>query len=105
MFAAPGVKSAMLSYYRQNLSPAVLIGLRKTRGSQAREIPVRTLAITGAEDGCVDTRIFDIAFRDTDFPKGVRVERIAGAGHFAHLEKPEIVNPLLIEQFRSTQSF
>ena len=29
-FAAPGVKKAMLSYYRQNVSPGIMLGLKKT---------------------------------------------------------------------------
>lgn len=97
LFSAPGVKKGMLGYYRQNLSPTVMLGLRKTKGSQATSIPVRTLAITGAEDGCVDTRLYEIAFKPQNFPAGFRIERIEGVGHFAQLEKPETVNRLLLE--------
>lgn len=102
LFSAPGVKRAMLGYYRQNLSPAIMVGLRKTIGSQAARIPVRTLAITGAEDGCVDTRLFDVAFRAENYPAGHRIERLEGAGHFAHLEQPETVNRLLLDWFAQT---
>jgi pimeloyl-ACP methyl ester carboxylesterase len=97
VFAAPGVKAAMLAYYRQNASPAIMFGLKKTEASQLTTVPVPTLAITGADDGCIDTRLYDHVFMQSDFPKGLMIERIAGAGHFAHLEKPETVNALLLD--------
>ena len=96
-FGAPGVKHAMLAYYRQNATPPVLLGWRKTPATSRTLVPVRTLAITGSDDGCMDTRLYDHLFREEDFPKGIRVERIHGAGHFAHQEKPDEVNALLVE--------
>lgn len=98
-FEAPGVKKAMLSYYHQNASPGVLLGWKKTEAAALTTVPVRTLAITGQDDGCMDTRLYDHAFLDEDFPGGYRVERLAGAGHFAHQEDPERVNRLLLEWF------
>ncbi|PHS21576.1 MAG: epoxide hydrolase [Robiginitomaculum sp.] len=97
VFAAPGVKTAMLAYYRQNASPAIMFGLKKTEASLLTTVPVPTLAITGAEDGCIDTRLYDHVFMRSDFPKGLSIERIAGAGHFVHLEKPEAINALLLD--------
>ena len=58
---------------------------------------MRTLAITGENDGCVDTRMYDHVFLEEDFPMGVRVERIKNAGHFAHQEKPDEINSLLLD--------
>lgn len=98
-YSAPGVTNAMLSYYRQNASPAIMLGLRKTEAMRLTSVAVPTLAITGADDRCIDTRLYDLAFSDPDFPAGFNVERIAGAGHFAHQEKPEMINALLIEWF------
>ena len=96
-FDAPGVAQAMLAYYRQNATPPVLPGWRKTPATERTVVPVRTLAITGADDGCMDTRLYDHLFRDEDFPKGIRVERFHGAGHFVHLERPDEFNELLLE--------
>ena len=96
-FGAPGVKKAMLAYYRQNASPGIMLGLKKTEASVLTNVPVRTLAITGADDGCMDTRLYDRVFHEDDFPSGVRVERIPGAGHFTHQERPDEVNRLLLE--------
>ena len=95
-FELPGVKRAMLSYYRQNASPGVLLGLKKTEATKLTTVRVRTLAITGVDDGCMDTRLYDHVFLAEDFPNGVRVERIQNAGHFTHQEKPDEVNRLTL---------
>lgn len=100
-FEAPGVKQAMLAYYRQNASPAVLLGWKKTPATTLTRVPVRTLAITGADDGCMDTRLWDHAFVDEDFPMGALVKRIDAAGHFVHQERPELVNALLVDWLRA----
>jgi len=96
-FEAPGVKRAMLSYYRQNVSPGIMLGWKKTEAMALTTVPVRTLAMTGADDGCIDTRLYDHVFLEEDFPNGFRVERIQGAGHFTHQEKPEEVNRLILD--------
>ncbi|MFK8001537.1 MAG: alpha/beta fold hydrolase [Polyangiales bacterium] len=96
-FAKPGVKKAMLAYYRANASLSVALGWNtgQNTGEDLTRVPVPTLAIAGVDDGCIDLRMFDHSFPDADFPKGVRIERIQNAGHFAHLEKVEQVNRLL----------
>jgi pimeloyl-ACP methyl ester carboxylesterase len=96
-FEAPGVKRAALSYYRQNVSPTILFGLKITEAMKLRTVPVRTLVIAGDEDGCMDPRIYEHAFEAEDFPAGFRIERIAAAGHFAQLEQPDRVNALLLD--------
>lgn len=101
-FEAPGVKRAMLAYYRQNVSPAIMLGFKASEAMSLTTVPVRTLAITGALDGCMDTRLYDHVFLDEDFPKGFRVERIQGAGHFAHQEKPDEINRLILDWLTST---
>ena len=98
-FREPGVLEAALAYYRA-LPDFISAEGRRAWGSVLSDIPVPTLAITGEIDGCLDTRMHDTmneAGREDDFPAGLRVERIPGAGHFLHQEKPEIVNPLLLD--------
>ena len=56
-----------------------------------------TLALTGVLDGCMDTRLHDLAIHPDDFPGGVRMIRVEGAGHFLHREEPEEVNGVLID--------
>jgi pimeloyl-ACP methyl ester carboxylesterase len=96
-FAAPGVGQAMLSYYRQNVSLPILLGVKASPVNGLREVPVRTLAITGTEDGCMDTRLYAYTMLERDFPAGLRIERIEGAGHWAHMERPDEVNRLLLD--------
>lgn len=92
----PGVKRAALGYYRAMFdfrSPAA------KQTMQLLESPFRvpTLAITGALDGCIDTRLHDLVMNEADFPAGFRVERVEGAGHFLHQEKPDEVNQILLD--------
>jgi len=96
-FEAPGVHHAMLAYYRQNASPSVLLGRTNSLARGLTTVPVRTLAMYGADDGCMDGRLYDHLFREEDFPAGFRIERIESAGHFVHLDSPEVVNRQLLE--------
>ena len=102
-FEAKGVKRAMLAYYRQNVSPGVMLGFKKTEATTLTTVPVRTLAITGADDGCMDTRLYDHVFLDEDFPNGIQVERIQNAGHFTHQEKPDEVNRLILNWLKADE--
>jgi len=97
--AKPGVKRAALGYYRA-MADLRSAAARETMRLLESKIPVPTLALTGALDGCMDTRLHDVTMRKEDFPAGFEVVRIEGAGHFLHQEKPEEVNPILIDWLR-----
>ena len=99
-FAEPGVKKAALAYYRSAFG-FFSDAARETNRLLGGEILVPTLALTGALDGCMDTRLHDIAMRDEDFPAGVETVRIDGAGHFLHQEKPDEVNRVLLDWLES----
>jgi len=92
----PGVKSAALGYYRA-MFESKTEAARRTRELSEAKINVPTLAFTGALDGCIDTRLYDYAMVDEDFPAGLEVFRMEGAGHFLHQEKPDDFNALLID--------
>ncbi len=94
--AQPGVKRAALGYYRDAFS-FLSRAARETRALLSSPIRVPTLAFTGDRDGCMDTRMHDIAMQERDFPSGFEVERVQGAGHFLHQEKPELVNRILLD--------
>ncbi|MGD8418127.1 MAG: alpha/beta hydrolase [Pseudomonadales bacterium] len=95
---APGVTTAALSYYRAALAPRAFTP--SARAAARFAVPVPTLAITGARDGCIDTQVFERLTYEQDFPGGVELQRIPDAGHFAHQEQPEAVNGLILEWLR-----
>ena len=87
----PEVKAAALAYYRCLFR--VWTGEhRNGRRWLMHPVSLPTLMISGHKDGCMDTRLFDEALVDADFPAGVELYRLMGAGHFCHLEKPDLVN-------------
>jgi len=93
--AQPGVKRAALGYYRASFGlPSA--ASRATQRLAESKIPVPTLALTGALDGCMDTRLHDVAMVAKDFPAGMQVVRMEAAGHFFHQEKPDEFNQILL---------
>jgi pimeloyl-ACP methyl ester carboxylesterase len=97
-FGASGVLEAALGYYR-NLLAFDSSSTRATRALlKGTRIEPPTLAITGARDGCIDTRTYDYAMDERYFRK-VLVERVENAGHFVHQETPEQVNLLMLDWF------
>jgi len=94
-FRQPGVTTAALSYYRAALAPRAFTPA--ARAAARFPVPVRTLAITGDRDGCIDTHVFERLMYAQDFPNGMHLERIPAAGHFVHQERPEAVNPLILD--------
>ena len=95
-FAQPGVKAAALSYYRQALDARSDAG-KAGAALFARPIQVPTLGLTGQLDGCIGSDVFERCMPPALFPKGARVRRLAGVGHFLHLEQAQAVNALVLE--------
>ena len=94
----PGVRSAALGYYRAALSiKALLVSAEEAHYA----VPVPTLAMSGARDGCIASDVFERLTVADDFPQGVTFHRVSGAGHFLHQEKPEVVNALLLDWLSS----
>lgn len=91
----PGVRDAVLGYYRC-LFRVWTEPHRQGRQWLAYPVTAPTLMITGSRDGCMDTHLFEHGLVDRDFPGGIEMYRLMGAGHFCHLEKPERVNAKLI---------
>ncbi|MDX1693407.1 MAG: alpha/beta fold hydrolase [Ketobacteraceae bacterium] len=99
-FAQPGVKQAALGYYRCMFKALTARG-RDTLALLQRPVEVPALLITGANDGCMRTELFESTLEKRDFPAGVAIQRIAGAGHFVHLEAPETVSALLLDHLEN----
>ncbi|HET9236596.1 MAG TPA: alpha/beta hydrolase [Oligoflexus sp.] len=99
----PGVKRAALGYYRALLDRHSVREARATVRLLKKTIQVPTLALTGENDGCMDTRLHDILMKPADFPAGLEIMRVSGAGHFLQQERPELINQKLIEHFKASE--
>jgi pimeloyl-ACP methyl ester carboxylesterase len=95
----PGVLTAALRYYRAALDPLSQAAAESRRLAFA-PVTVPTLALTGADDGCIDSRLYDHLMRPKDFSGGLEVVRIRRAGHFLHQEQPAEVNARILEWLR-----
>lgn len=87
---APGVMAAALGYYRDLLAlwrPRV----RALHALSRRPAPVPALYMAGERDGCVPASAFAAAWSATTFERPGELRTIASAGHFLHLEQPEVV--------------
>lgn len=96
VMAAPGVMEAALAWYAQALMPdaaAVARALPLVNGA----VSVPTLGIVGADDGCVGADIFRAAMDAVNYPAGVEVAVVPGAGHFVQREAADDVNRLLTD--------
>ncbi|MCA9714081.1 MAG: alpha/beta hydrolase [Myxococcales bacterium] len=92
----PGTLEAALAYYRQTRpGPRGLRYYVRTLRELLRPISSNTLILAGVRDGCVGVEAFARAREFVDGP--CRVELIADAGHFLHLERPELVRALVTE--------
>jgi pimeloyl-ACP methyl ester carboxylesterase len=95
-FRQPGVPRAALDYYRR-LFDWFALPNRRARGLIARPVAMPVLVLHGRTDGCMDARLAAASIRPAQFPAGVKLEVVEGAGHFLHREQPERVNTLLLD--------
>ena len=99
-FRQPGVCNGALAYYRAALSPRSFPISPEARKAAGYQVAVPTLAMTGVEDHCIDSAIFQRLMREEDFPAGMVIREISGAGHFPQQEQPDQVNALLLDWLR-----
>jgi pimeloyl-ACP methyl ester carboxylesterase len=81
----PANLTAAIGYYRAIFSSGGIPG-----GG-----PQPTLYLHGNTDGCLDVGL--TANAEAHLPPGSKVEIIDGAGHFMHVEKPDVVNKLILD--------
>jgi len=92
--ADPACLAAAISYYRAvgRDDPAGRYAAEQQAVSRVNPQP--TLYLHGAHDGCISA---DLARSAEPFlASGSRLEIIANAGHFLHLERPAEVNPRIL---------
>jgi pimeloyl-ACP methyl ester carboxylesterase len=93
----PANLAAALGYYRATLGnvgvdPA--LDAVQAKGAEATAQP--TLYLHGSTDGCMGVEVAEAA-RGLLTSPGSRMEVVEGAGHFLHLERPDVVNGLVVE--------
>lgn len=93
----PANLAAALGYYRATLGD----GPKHERYEPAQRAtqqppPQPTLYLHGLDDGCVGAEL--AAGVESTLPAdGSRVVMVEGAGHFLHLEQPEVVDRIIVE--------
>ena len=96
-FRKPGVAEAAIGYYRHSVNRSLQDPALKDIQERvdAGSVPVPTLALHGTRDrpGRLE------AFQDMDrfFTGGLEKVIVQGTGHFMHQEKPQEVNPRIVE--------
>jgi pimeloyl-ACP methyl ester carboxylesterase len=96
--AAPGGVDAAIGYYRHLLNPLKHDKrLAAVEAAASGWVPVPTLYLHGADDGCVGTDMVAPDELKNLFPGGLEVEILPGVGHFLHLEDPATVNRRIVE--------
>jgi pimeloyl-ACP methyl ester carboxylesterase len=95
-FRQAGILRGALQYYRAALAPSALPISPSARKASRFQVPVNTLAITGANDCCIDADVFSQLMYTEDFPAGLELKKVAAAGHFPHQEQAEAFNDLLL---------
>ena len=96
----PGVLNAALNWYR-NLPRFWTDAHKQARAWLMMPVNVPTLVLMGRKDGCMSPRLLAHTLVEADFPAGLQVEEVAGAGHFLHLERPDRVTALLSEHLQA----
>jgi pimeloyl-ACP methyl ester carboxylesterase len=95
--SAPGSLSAALDYYRfvygtKDADPA----LAEVQAAYLQPTPVPTLYLHGTDDGVMGAEIVVEDELRPHFPAGLELVMVQGAGHFLHLEQPDVVNHRIV---------
>jgi pimeloyl-ACP methyl ester carboxylesterase len=96
----PANLAAAIGYYRAMLGTTEPDPTYAAQAAAAGLTPPQpTLYLHGVDDGCMG---IDLAADSAQFlSPGSEFASIPGAGHFLHVERPEVVNPLILDWVRS----
>lgn len=102
-FLEADVAWAATRYYRALFTPwrgntRMLYALAR------RALNVPTLALTGAQDGCMQAELFDVLVDPAMFPAGIQCQRLADCGHFLQAEQPHAVLAALLPHLLMSQA-
>jgi pimeloyl-ACP methyl ester carboxylesterase len=70
--------------------------LADAQAAAGRVPPQPTLYLHGRDDGCIGVEVAEDASRELG-DSTVTIEIVDGAGHFLHLERPDVVNARILE--------
>ncbi|MES3040630.1 MAG: alpha/beta hydrolase [Pseudomonadota bacterium] len=101
-FLEADVAWAATRYYRALFTPwrgntRMLYALAR------RALKVPTLALTGAQDGCMQAELFDVLVDPAMFPAGIQCQRLPDCGHFLQVEQPQAVLLALLPHLVASQ--
>ncbi|TXK39311.1 alpha/beta fold hydrolase [Nonomuraea sp. C10] len=88
----PANLAAAIGYYRAMMGTTPASGRYPDPG-RAESTPI--LYLHGDRDGCLTPDVVKQAL--PHLPPGSRAELVPGAGHFLHLERPDVVNRLVLD--------
>ena len=94
--ANPANLQAALGYYRATIGagkkdPA----LDAAQAATGQVPPQPTLYLHGRNDGCIGVEVAELAA--TMAPPNLTVEIVDDAGHFLHIERPDVVNRRIVD--------
>jgi pimeloyl-ACP methyl ester carboxylesterase len=96
--ADPANLAAAVGYYRAMFDTSShLPAFAEAQAATQLPTPQPTLYLHGVNDGCLGVEMVTDAVAAALPAEGSRVELVDGAGHFLHLEQPEIVNRLVVD--------
>lgn len=92
----PAHLAAALGYYRATLGDGLRDPALEELQAMTSTVPTQpTLYLHGADDGCIGVGVAESARAGVG--DHVSIEVVAGAGHFLHLEQPDLVNDRILE--------
>ena len=95
--ATPSVVAVVTGYYRAILGAAPDPAYAAEASAPGMP-PQPTLYLHGEDDGCMGVAF--AAGAGAGLSRASRVEILPGVGHFLHVERPDVVNPMIVEWLR-----
>jgi pimeloyl-ACP methyl ester carboxylesterase len=99
----PANLAAAIGYYRATVGSGTRApAYDAVEATGGAPLPVPTLYLHGVDDGCMGSELITDEILAELPVAGSRLELVPGSGHFLHLERPEIVNPLIVDFVTAT---